>query len=273
MDIPFVIFALYTVVALTIGIIGIIMGIKKIDGAPFITVIAGFMFLIQVILLENIILDYQPTESMTEIQIAVEHYNVNASSSQTAIGGTTIVLGEFVSSTSSLLYLDTIDCITVTMNEALGQTAIGTITIGVFFNDTSTLKKEFGTLDSTLLLNNIRQSFTFCLPIGETYQIQELDNIGVMFNDLTSGIAEVNVFSDGNLFDGTTTYRRGITDTGFSDSTTTDLTAIMYLRGFEIETTTLEPINFAFNTYDTWVFVILLGLIFMFIGVMLQYQK
>lgn len=59
MDIPFVIFALYTAIALIIGIIGIIMGIKRIAGAPFITVIAGFMFLLQVIFIDNIEIDYQ----------------------------------------------------------------------------------------------------------------------------------------------------------------------------------------------------------------------
>lgn len=263
-NIPIELFATFLGLSVALGIFGFI----RQPQIPALMVFGGLFIITISVATDNIQFGYSETEKTIDTQALTEHYNVNASSAQTAIGGTTLIIGEFVSNSSSELYLNTIDCITVMLNEALGQTATGFSTVGVFYNDTTTLRKEFGTIDNTLLLNNIRQSFTFCLPEGETYQIQELDNVGVFFNDASSGVSEVNVVSDGNLFDGTITYRRGITDTGFADAVNNDLSAIMYLRGFELETNTIEPNLFAFTELHKTLFV-LIGVIFMLSGALM----
>lgn len=58
MDIPFNILVLFLGIAFGIGLLGIAMGLKKIAGAPVITVFAGILIIGLLALTDNIIVEY-----------------------------------------------------------------------------------------------------------------------------------------------------------------------------------------------------------------------
>lgn len=69
MDIPFVVFAMYNAMAISIGVMGIWLGAKGVNGAPFITVLSGFLFLFPIILIDDIEVDYNWSVNTTYTNI------------------------------------------------------------------------------------------------------------------------------------------------------------------------------------------------------------
>ena len=110
---------------------------------------------------------------------------------------------EYVSPTSQLVG-DNIDSITLKLRKT--NNPHGIATIGVFNEDLS-VKKEFGTVDSSLLPKSYSE-VTFSLPSGETYQIESGDFIGIKFTggDRKNHISTMIDSDNSDPFDGANSY-------------------------------------------------------------------
>lgn len=160
-------------------------------------------------------------------------YNVESRNSGTSLSGAgAFALSEFVSSSSSQLLGDTINCIDLYMNKVNAPT--GTVEVGTL-DSSANIITSFGTMN---VVNVALSStwYTFCLSGDNTYTIQNGDRLGVRFTggDATNTL-NVNI-DNNNPFDGTITFRQGYSVSWVS-STTSDHTMRLYLSGGEFEIT------------------------------------
>ena len=287
MDVPFLIFALYTAIALIIGLVGIVMGIKKIAGSPFITVIAGLMFLLQVIMIENIEMGYTDERSILVssiniagqdgVNVTTTHMNVTSGGNDTPLSNTIIRNGALVTAGSALVG-DTFNTIDVYLKKVNSPT--GSITMTFRDNIDSVIATSNNIVDASILTTSyVKHTFTFTDDVTIT-------SGGRILLECSCGASpnSVNIERTGSDgFDGVNTHLTFRSGGSYTDSNTSlDIKMIVY---HIVETTTSDthtintydsvgnqPIEYAFNEYDIWVFTILLGMMFMFIGIMLQYQ-
>jgi hypothetical protein len=113
------------------------------------------------------------------------------------------IQAEYVSPTSQLVG-DKIDSITLKLKRT--GTLTGTAQIGVFNTDLS-VKKLFGTINAATM-STAYADLTFTLPVGETYQIQSGDRIGIKFTggNSVNRISTMRDTSSSDPFDGTNSY-------------------------------------------------------------------
>ncbi|MBM2819243.1 MAG: putative xylanase/chitin deacetylase, partial [Nitrosarchaeum sp.] len=147
---------------------------------------------------------------------------------------------EFVSPTSQLVG-DAIDSITMKLKKTNSPTGIAQIGV---FNADLTVKKLFGTIDSATMSPSYTD-LTFSLPLGQTYQIQSGDLIGIKFTGGDS-VNRISTMIDDNAadpFDGTNSYHTYYTTT-WNPFPTNDL--YMILRQSSTGTTdTTAPVTTA----------------------------
>src|SRR5574341_292339 len=111
MDIPYNILVLFLGIAFTIGIIGIILGLRKVNGSPFITLFAGMLIFSFIVLIDKVEVDY-----VENVEYSVSHpMNVTTSSSSTAFSATITALSERPANVKSALVNKVITCIEVNM--------------------------------------------------------------------------------------------------------------------------------------------------------------
>jgi len=105
---------------------------------------------------------------------------------------------------SSQLVGDDIDSITLKLKRT--NNPYGIATIGIFNEDLS-VKKTFGTVDSTKLSKTYSE-VTFSLPSGDTYQIESGDFIGIQFTggDRKNHISTMIDAENSDPFDGSNSY-------------------------------------------------------------------
>jgi len=136
---------------------------------------------------------------------------------------------EFVTNSSSLVG-KSIDTITLQLRK--GGSPTGIATIGIFNKDLS-VKRAFGTIDSSTL-SPTYQDYTFSIPSSASpYSIQAGDRIGIKFSGGNSS-NYVSIITDQNgSFDGTNSYYTYYT-TQWNNATAKDLHMIQKLGGIPI---------------------------------------
>ena len=126
---------------------------------------------------------------------------------------------EYVSSSSSLVG-KSIDTITVKLRK--NESPSGTIQIGVFNSDLS-VKQLFGTIGASKVTPEY-SSYSFSLPLSQTYQIQSGDRIGIKFAGGDSS-NYVNIMTDTtNSFGNTNSYLTWYETYSWQPYTKNDLT-------------------------------------------------
>jgi hypothetical protein len=264
-DIPVELFFGFIGMSVVLLIIGLIREPK----IPATVVFAGMFMLTITMVTDNIIMGFA-TDGGTE---TIQHYDqegftgVSDIFGNGGIGGNDI-RGEYVFSTSSLLYGDTIDCIELTLRKSGSPT--GLAQIGVYDHASATNNPVilvFGDIDVSTLNTGFSQWYTFCLPLGTTYTIGDQDVLGIRYDggDATNFIRTNVVTVD--AFDGTNTRYTSKSDATntWTDTTTSDLTAIFSLRGQEME---IIDHNFEFTELPKTIFAFF-SVILMLLGVLL----
>lgn len=178
----------------------------------------------------------------------VYHYLVDSATGTNSYSNVNFGYVQLVSASNSELVGDTINCIDVYMSRTLNPT--GTAEIGTFDANNNVIV-TFGT-QNVALLSGALQWFTYCLPDGQTYTIQNGDRIGMKY---ASGTASdlVNIRGDANNpFDGTVTFRQVYT-TVWTSATGTDQVFRFYLSGGDFEITNN---NFVFDGYAKVMFIV-----------------
>lgn len=262
MDIPVSIFAIFLGMALTF----LVVGLSKRIGVAIL--MSGMFILTIAVATDNITIDTFLDGGTDDII----HYNMMASTGVVNICGNggvgcNDITGEYVSSTSSMLYGDTIDCIDTTLRKTGAPTGFGFV--GVWDSSQAVndpIKQQFGTFDASTLPSGFSEWFTFCLPEGQTYTIGNQDVIGIRYDGGTATDAVRVLITTTDNFDGTTTFQRTKVDATnvWGSSTANDFTALFYLRG---ETSVTVPNNFEFTELIKVLFS-LIGIMLMLIGVL-----
>lgn len=273
-DIPFNIFALYIGMATTIGIVGVVMASKKIDGAPFVTIFAGGMMFSLTVLVGNI------TMGESEDYITNDFLNNTSYMNQPTVSGTSalrsgsnIFFGEKVVNEQSLLNggreMNTVQVRLSKTGSPTGNFIVGVYN-GVVTPTASNYKYLVASVDSSSLTTS--QTFYTYYNRNATYILQPNDVVGVFYNGGSAG-NEVNIASNATAssFDGVNSIRSLYTSS-WSDSTTADLTGKIGLIKIQIQE--LHPNdNYAFNMFDVWAFIIVMGAFWMLLGGMMQISK
>ena len=257
MQIPIEIFSLFIGSSIALAIFGFLRNPQ----IPATLAFAGIFILTIAVTTDSITID-SFLDGATE---TVYSYNVESFTGQLALnsGGTT-AHAEFVSSSSSQLLNDKIDCIDILLRKSGSPT--GTATIGTL-DGSANIIQQFGTIDvSTLTTSNIW--YRFCLGIGETYTIQNQDRLGIKF---TGGNATNNIQISqdaNNPFDGTITFRQQFTSPTWTSGSTSDLTMRFYLNSLPEDIILYE---FEFTEFPKVLFA-LLGVILMLSGGLMVYK-
>src|SRR5438093_399929 len=154
--IPFNILVMYYAIALTIGILGIVLGIKKTNGSPMMMIFAGIMIFALTVLITNITVDYRDNITYTL------DYPMNVTSGSSAISLNNINAGvsEHAININSVLYNKQITCIRVDLAKTGVPT--GSFTVGILGDDLQ-IVKVFGTQTANSLIT-LQRSYMFCLP-------------------------------------------------------------------------------------------------------------
>lgn len=259
MDIPISILYLYIGISMTIGILGITLGLKKIAGSPFITIFAGIMLFGMIALIENVEVDY--VEAIDNQLIYQMDQNVQTGTN--SFSTTTTIRAQTISTKQSVLFNKEISCIDVSL--AKGGSPTGNVEFAIFDGQDSKVK-SFGNITASILVSS-SQFYKKCLPNHDYYILSEEDRIGIK-HTTSDGTNFVTIgVNTGNPFDGTNSHKSAFTSNSWTDSTTEDhVIRLYYDESNIIGKPVLHPL---FQT-DTWVFMSVLSFFFTYIGVMLQ---
>lgn len=262
MDVPISILYLYIGMAMTIGILGIMLGIKRVAGAPFITIFAGIMIFGLIAIIENIEVGYSE-----DVNYTLEYpMNVTTGGTTITFSSTITAISERPINTNSLLLDRAISCIYINMFKTGSPTGLATIGI---LGDNNQITKSFGTIDVTTLLTTSKQRGV-CLPNHDYWIISLYDRVGISYSGSTgTDFISVNIDTT-NSFDGTNSARSHLTSGTWSDTLTQDVRMILTYDKAEI---IAEPILNPFNQEDIWVFSSVLSFFFTYMGVMLHIQS
>lgn len=263
MDIPVSIMAIYIAVTLFIGSIGIVMALRKISGAPFITVFAGILFFVLIVLTTNV-----ETAYSEEIDYILEYpMNVTTSTGSIQLANTNFGAGENVVNPNSALNNTPISCVIMDLSKTGAPT--GTATIGVL-GGAGNIIRTISTLDVTTLTTS-QKSYQFCLPNHDYFTLGLYQRVGIFYNLGTAGNG-VNVYLDsGNPFDGNNSDRSTLSSSlAWTNVAGSDMKMVLTYDKADVIG---EPIKHPFNQNDSWAFLIFLSALFIFIGVIFQYQE
>jgi len=264
-DIPFELFALFMGLALVFVPIGLVT--RKQGIGYMIMFTTGLFIAVMAITTDNIIMDTFQTAIGESV---LYHYNIEQSTGVSSISGLTNpqVRGEYVFSTSSQLYGDTIDCIDIYLRKSGTPTELAVI--GIFDHaqaDSDPLILSFGSQPAGLL-QTYSEWKTYCLPVGQTYTIGDQDVIGISYKEVST----VNIIQMStvlvDVFDGSTTEHSSQSSSTFawSNFATVDSTMRMYLRSNE--GIIVSDSAYPFTEMPKTLFVILGGFV-IFAGAML----
>lgn len=236
-DIPFEIFALFMALSLVFVPIGI--ATRKQGIGYMIMFTTGLFIAIMALTTDNIIMNDRIqqvtaisnniTTTNEVLSIPVYSYDVQSSDANYNIdaGGTNgHTRAEFVSSGSSALVGDIIECINIPLADiGTVETGATSIEIGTLSGG-GTIVKSFGTLNPTVLTSAVSWH-EFCLPDGEAYAIQSGDRIGVRYNAGTTNNGIQSRVDGTNPFDSTVSYRQAYVSS-WTSNTAQDITMQLY---------------------------------------------
>lgn len=261
-DVPYDMLVLYLTLAFGIGLLGIVLGLKKIAGSPFITIMAGILVLGLLVLVENVEIDYVEAIDYTL------NYPMNVTTGTSNVPFTSAATGiaQHIVNTNSLLYDKKISCIIISMSKALSPT--GNVIIGILDDDNQVVK-QFGSISANTI-STTQHSYAFCLPNHDYYILSLYDRIGAKHTTST-GTDFVRVHVDtANPFDGTNSVRAVYTG-NWADTTTNDLRMVLIDDNANIIGKPVLKPFYASN--ELWVYMVFISALFIFIGVSLQIQK
>ena len=262
--IPFQILVLYIGIALTIGILGIVLGIKKTQGSPMMMIFAGIMIFALIVLVTNITVDYRDNFTYTL------DYPMNVTTGSTAVSLNNINAGisEHAININSVLYNKQITCIRVDMAKTGAPT--GSFTVGILGDDLQ-IVKSFGTQTASSLIT-LQRSFLYCLPNHDYWTLSLYDRVGVFYNTGTA-TDFISVYVDSssdNVFDGANSKRSTLTVGG----TWTDATGDVHMQLlYDKPVISATPTNYNIQSNDTYAYLIVLSVFFVLMGVLFQLQK
>jgi len=258
-NVPFVILAMYTAVALFIGTLGIALSFKKMAGSPFIVIFSAIMFWGAIALVNNIDVSY-----VDDVQYSVTHpMNVTTSDSSVAFSTTITGLAERPINVNSLLVNAKISCIEVNMIRTGSPT--DNVMIGILDND-NRMVKLFGNITASSI-NTGTRSYQVCLGNHDYWILAYNDYVGAKH---TGSVGANNIaisMNTANPFDGTNSARATYTSGSWSDTTATDLRMKLTSDNANVYG---KAVPYDLNDNDFYVFFIMLGGFFMFIGVIIQ---
>lgn len=247
---------------MSIGVFGIILGIKKTVGSPFITIFSGLMIFALLVLIDNIIIDY-----VEDIEYSVSHpMNVITSDGNVVFSTTVTGIAERPANINSVLVNKKISCIEVNMFRTNNPT--DNVMIGIQ-DDDNRIIKLFGNITASSI-NTASRSYQVCLPNHDYWIIAYNDRVGVKHLG-SSGTNTITVNRiDGNPFDGTNSVRSTYTSGLWSDTTNQDLRMKLTSDNANIIG---KEVFYDFNDTDAWAFLVFMSALFIFIGIILQFQK
>jgi hypothetical protein len=220
-----------------------IFGFIRQPQIPAMLVFGGMFVLIIAVATESIIMD--SFADNTEDNIVYNVQSVSGLLDISAGAAANDLRGEYISSTSSRLFGDEIDCIQVPLRK-LGLPT-GNLEVGIYDHQLAVdnpLKQSFGTMDASTLPSTVAQFYDFCLAVGDTYTIANQDVIGIRYSagDAANAVRTYTSLTD--QFDGTVTFavRKADATNVWTSTTAEDLTGKFYLRG--------EGVNITDDTYE-----------------------
>lgn len=263
MDLPFNILLLYMGFATVIFLVGLVMGIKRITGSPFVCVFAGLMIFASIVMVENVEVDYVEALDYTL------SYPMNVTTGTGNLGFSTanLVIAERPASSTSALLNKPITCIQLAMSK--GGSPTGDVIFGIFDNDGKTIK-QFGTITASTI-NTSQRNYIVCLPNHDYWTISMYDHIGA--KHLTSdavNFVRIHLDTTANTFDGTNSVRTTYITNTWTDSTTQDLRMVLIHDDVNVKG---EPVDYAFNQENVFPFTIVLTVFYIFTGVIIQMQQ
>lgn len=275
MDIPFNILVMYLAFASMIGVLGIILGIKKIAGSPFIIMFAGIMIFALLAITNDVTGDgLTGVENQEIIQNTTVHMNqVTATISESLRAGANIMTGEEVANENSILAYDRINQVKVEIIKTGFPS--GDFYVGVWNSiqppTVSNAKFIIGQMKANY--TGAQNNYVFTRNDTKTYVLQPFDIVGVFYNggDASNRIA-IRYNATANSFDNSDSQKSTFSSATqvWTDSSTQDLKLRVALVENNAKITE-EPYDF--NNSDVWVFIIILGGFFFLIGISIQLQK
>lgn len=225
MEIPFLVFAFLSGFIFSLPLVGYYFRFEIPISLFFF--IAGIFMISLLLATDTLIMDYFSNGSTNNLV----PYDVESSTGQVLVNAVTAhSRGERLSNTSSALFGDTIDCITLFIGRS-GSPPLGTlIQIGIM--DTSTnFIRVFGTMNVTQLLTSAVQPYEFCLPLGDTYTFTDTETFGVKYNAGDATNTLTMRIDNNNPFNGNNTEHVHATGSSWISNAGQDLMAVLTLRG------------------------------------------
>lgn len=266
-DIPFNLLALFVGMVLTMGLLGIILGLKKIQGAPFITVFAGIMLFAIFVMTNNVSIGH--TEA---IQYTLNYpMNVTTGSTGLNFGTTNFIIAEKPANTNSVLYNKKFSCISFDLRRTANPT--GDVRLGVYDTD-GKLIKAIGNITASTI-STVQKSYVKCLPNHDYYTISLYDRIGAEHRTSDGTNFVTGFVTAGNDFDGLNSIRSTYITSAWTDVTATDIRMILIDDSANIID---NPVNYKFGLTSSpapelTAFFIIFSVLFVFLGMMIQIQK
>lgn len=231
---------------------------------PALAVVAGILW---VALFVNI--DIIELEAFANSGSQLNSYEVTSRNGQDDVRtGYGEIQTEFVSSSSSMLLGDNINCATWHIKKSGTPDSNTLVRYGVWDNSaTPQLKYTFGTLNVTNISTTV-SPIKLC-NVSTVYVIQNNDRIGVSWND-GNATNRITVDVDTtNPFDSTITYNTRFNGVSWIANTGTDMQGVLSLESdTDVITHTIN-----FNDGATKIYMVAIGVMFMVLGAMQRLDK
>lgn len=174
------------------------------------------------------------------------------------------IYAEFVSSSSSMLLGDTVNCLTLHIKKSGAPDANTLVRYGVWDNSaTPVLKYTFGTMNITAVPTTV-QPIKHC-NLASSYTIVNFDRIGIAWDDGDAANRVTIDLDTTNPFDGTTTFIARWSGASWVSATGTDYQGKLSLEQVS------EPIvydNYEFTEFPKTIFA-LFSVLLMLVGIIM----
>jgi len=266
MVLPFELFITSIGISTIIGIIGIMLGFKKIDGAPIVTIFAGIILFGLFATSDGI---SGVGDNSTQIPLYDISYPMNVTTGTTAsnFGVANFIFAEKPANSASKLIGAHLSCLTASLSRTLNPT--GTIEFGIWDNDGFKVK-SIGNLTASSI-STAQKYYTKCLPNHDYYVISQYDYVGVKHTTST-GTDFVKIHFDNavDTFDGTNSVRSTYITSSWTDVSTTDIRLIITSEDLTILN---NPVPYAMTDNNIWVYLLAGSAFWVLLGVMIFVQK
>lgn len=238
---------------------------------PALAVVAGILWVALFVNIDTIIMEYFG-DGDSEIIIAEQTARTGSGNIHNGTGNL-VIRGEHVTSSSSMLYGDTVNCLETYLSKTGSPSIASPVIFGVFgstvTNGIAETKYEFGRMNITNI-NTESKSLKVCNDSSE-YTIDINDRIGVMYRsgDASNFISDQESTVD--VYDSTVTRAQSFNDATnvWANIASNDLYFILSL---ESDTVTDRAIV-DFNDNPTKIYMVSIGILFMVLGVMQRFEK